>query len=121
MSQKNGFWDKVKHKFGRDDTPESLPHIEIPKIEMTRPQSVETETTHELDVTFLRQQMSNHLDDSELGEIGAKFGVTYADLPGGKGRKVLELINQIQQQGDLEQLLNDCQQIKQNVAWQLEE
>ena len=119
MCKENGFWGKVKRKFARDEEPETLPHIKIPKIEMMRTSFVETEPTDEIDPIFLRQQMSNHLEDSELVAISAKFGVDYTELPGGKGRKVLELINQIQQQSELDQLLTHCQQIKPDVSWQL--
>ena len=119
MSKKNRFWGKLKRKLDQPDVNESLPKIEIPKIEMTRPSSLEKEAVEGIDPVFLRQQMSNHLDNAELVQIGDTFGVDFATLEGGKGRKVMDLVNQIQEQNQLELLLQHCQQLKPEVSWQL--
>lgn len=119
MSKQDGFWGKLRRKLGKGEAGQSLPNIEIPKIEMSRSPSSEVDVSQGLDSVFLRQQMSNHLDDSELQQIGDTFGVDFRALQGGKGRRVLDLVNQIQEQNQLEDLLQHCQQIKPDVSWQL--
>ncbi len=70
-----------------------------------------------LDTIYLRQQMSNHLSENQLAAVCAAVNLDYDTLPGGKGRKVLTIIQASEQQGCLETLLHACETAVPDVDW----
>ena len=52
--------------------------------------------------------------------LAEAMALDYAVLPGGKGRKVLELVTAFEKEGKLDQLLQQCRAENSDVAWQME-
>ena len=121
----DGLWGKLKGLFQSDETPPAeQPKIVIPEVVLQKTSEGQTAVSQPpittIDAIFLRQQMSNHLDDSQLARMAAGMALDYVALPGGKGRKVLELVTAFEKEGKLDQLLQQCQAENSDVAWQME-
>ncbi len=120
-----GLWDKIRWLF-KDDEPlqPEEPKIVIPEVTIQKTRQGQTAVSHpptaSVDPVFLRQQMSNHLDEVQLATIGETIGQDYAALPGGKGRKVLQLVTAFEKEGQLTELLVLCQQQNSSIEWQME-
>lgn len=120
-----GLWGKLKQLFQKNDPPPpKAQNIVIPEVVIHATRQGQTAVSHlpasQVDPIFLRQQMSNHLGKEELAAIGAKIGVDYEVLPGGKGRKVLALVTAFEKEGQLTELLVLCQQQNSKIEWQME-
>jgi hypothetical protein len=120
-----GLWEKLKQRLQKEGParPET-PKIVIPEVVIQRTRLGQTAVsqlpTSTIDPIFLRQQMSNHLDDAQLLSLSEKIGLPYEALPGGKGRKVLELVTAFEKEGKLEALLQLCQMQNGKIEWQME-
>lgn len=105
--------------------PQYIPEVIIDYGQRNRPSEASlgdpTQTSREadgLDLIYLRQQMSNHLDIDALRAIGEQLGLVWDELSGGKGRRVLALISWCEQNGRLPDLLQACEAQNTAVAWQ---
>lgn len=119
----DGWWGKLKRRFAADEPAPTPPDIVIPEVKIIRqgqPETAVSASSSAVDPIFLRQQMSNHLDDNQLQAIGVESGLDYQALPGGKGRKVLELVTAFEKEGKLTHLLLLCQKQNSEIEWQLE-
>ena len=120
----DGLWGKLKGLFQSDETPPTeQPKIVIPEVVLQKTSEGQTAVSPPpttVDPIFLRQQMSNHLDDSQLARMAEAIASDYAPLPRGKGRKVLELVTAFEKEGKLDQLLQQCRAENSDVAWQME-
>ena len=120
----SSFWRKLKQMFQPDEAPPEPPSVVIPEVIMQKKAAGHTAVSQSpasfIDPIFLRQQMSNHLNEAQLTTVGAEIGVDYSTLPGGKGRKVLELVTAFEKQGKLADLLRLCQAQNSDIQWQLE-
>lgn len=76
------------------------------------------EDANAINVVHLRQQMMNHLTEAELAAIATAVSQSYDDFPGGKGRKVLALVQACAANGRLSDLLAQCQQTNPTLDWQ---
>ena len=121
----SSLWRKIQRLFQADEPPPpEPPNIVMPELVMQKPTVDQTAESGSpasvIDPIFLRQQMSNHLDEAQLTAIGAQIDMEYSALPGGKGRKVLELVTAFEKQGKLDDLLRLCQAQNGDIQWQLE-
>ncbi len=81
-------------------------------------QSRSAEKQHDIDVTYLRQTMLNNLTLEQLNEVAAKIGVAPSQLFGGKGRRVLALLQSAEKGQKVPALLLACQTIRPKISWQ---
>lgn len=120
-----GLWGKIRRLIKGDEPLQSEePKIVIPAVTIQKTGQGQTAVSHPptsyVDPIFLRQQMSNHLDEGQLATIGRTIGLDYAALSGGKGRKVLQLVTAFEKVGQLTELLAQCRQQDSSVEWQME-
>jgi hypothetical protein len=136
LPEQNGsLLDKLRGLWSQSDAPEEekdepLPPQYIPEViidygQRNRPSEAKlddpTQTSRQadgLDLVYLRQQMSNHLDVDGLRSISDQLGLAWDELSGGKGRRVLALISWCEQNGRLPDLLQACEAQNTAVAWQ---
>ena len=123
--KKRPFWQRW---FGSSDDqatppePQMIPEVKIERSSARSTPSVSMSTDEAetaVDPIYLRQQMSNHLDLSQIHALARQFGVGSDHLSGGKGRQVLQLIQAVEQNGQLPALLAACQELNPDLTWQL--
>lgn len=122
--------DFFRRLFGRERRSTLVDPIVVPKVAMSRRTSAQAregvsedvaeEAETAVDPIFLRQQMSNHFDEATLVLVAETFGLDFAQLSGGKGRRVLQLVTHCEKERQLDVLMARCQELKPTVAWQLE-
>lgn len=66
----------------------------------------------------LRQTMLNQFSLDDLNAVAEIMGVDSATLEGGKGRRVMALINLSEREGRLEELTAICKAMKPDAAWE---
>ncbi len=76
------------------------------------------EKRHSIDITALRETMLNQLTIEQLDTLAEAIGVDAQQLAGGKGRRVLALLQSAEKTEQLPVLLAACRSIRPNVAWQ---
>ena len=73
---------------------------------------------HDVNITALRQAMLNNLSEDVLAEVAVAIGFAPSQLFGGKGRKVMGLLQSAEKNGLVTELLSACQNIMPDVNWQ---
>lgn len=79
-----------------------------------------SEQAHDVDTTALREAMLNHLNDDTLPQIAEQVGLAPSQLFGGKGRKVMGLLQHAERHKRVTDLLTACQTLMPDVSWQKE-
>lgn len=120
--KKRGFWSRL---FGKKRPSTNMPPehpLVVPKIELSPDRSWSIQAEHgAVDAVYLRQQMSNYLTLAQLDEFAEEFGLATDELQGGKGRRVMLMINAVSEQNRLPELLKRCEQRFPDVNWQLDD
>lgn len=78
------------------------------------------ELAHNVNVTALREAMLNHLDADALVTLAEQIGLAPSQLFGGKGRKVMGLLQHAERNQRVTELLAACQTLKPAIDWQKE-
>ncbi len=78
----------------------------------------QSEQTHDVETTALREAMLNHLTDDTLSHIAEQIGLAPSQLFGGKGRKVMGLLQHAERHKRVTDLLTACQTLMPDVSWQ---
>lgn len=124
MGWQKRWLDRLKRLFGRGDPPPSPegPPIRIPQVKISRSRTQGAEATIEIpddtegetapstavDTVALRQRMLNHLEMDQLRRICADLGIDFDALAGGKGRKVMAIMQRAGEAEKLDALVAAC-------------
>jgi hypothetical protein len=120
MGRKKGWLERLKRIFRRDEPPQrERPPITIPQVIISRSRERGVEATFEVegeddgeetavDPVALRQQMLNHLEMKQLQQICADLGIDFDALAGGKGRKVMAIVQRAGAENKLDALAAAC-------------
>lgn len=120
MDRKKGWLERLKRVFRRDDSPQTeRPPITIPQVIISRSREHGVEATFQVrrgddeeetavDPAALRQQMLNHLEMTQLQQVCADLGIDFAALAGGKGRKVMAIMQRAGAENALDALVAAC-------------
>ncbi len=108
-----------------DEVPPDAPTVTYPEVTIDRATRRSTinnaqmldEAAEGIDTTALRERILNNLSDEEIKNIALDMNIDPETLPGGKGRKIMELMALAQREGKLPLLLDLCRLAKPAVAW----
>ena len=81
-------------------------------------QARQAETSHDVDMVALREALLNETNVEQLATLAAQIGLAPSQLFGGKGRKVMGLLQSAEKNGLVTELLSACQTTMPDVDWQ---
>ena len=69
-------------------------------------------------LVYLRQNLADYFNDSELRDVCFDLDVSYDDLAGpSKADKARELVSYLERRGGIGELIGVCSRLRPNVAW----
>lgn len=124
------WWQRALQFFGRaDDVPaveEPVLPVFVPEVVLeygefgSRASCVLPGGRQVVHAVRLRQQMLNFLTEGDLRALATAVSIDYDALPGGKGRRVFEMVELCAENGRLTELYQLCQTTHPDIDWQPE-